>query len=94
LGWFSSLDHSVVDGLVDNLVDRIQGNVQRNIPSLAKRMTQAFIALYQSVVQQDQNQLNAVPPPPPAQVAQLQAEISQLQNKINTLNQFLQTLKP
>ena len=38
------------------------------------------------------NEMNAVPPPSPAQQAAIQASINQLQPKIDALNQFLGTL--
>ena len=53
-------------------------------------MTWAFIDLYQWVIQQYKNEINAVPPPSQAQIAAMQATINQLQSEIKVLQQFLQ----
>ena len=93
LGQFCTLDQGVAQQQVQNLIERIQGNKNPRVPSLAKTMTWAFINLYQSVIQQYNNQINAVPPPSQAQIAALQASIKQLQSEIQVLQQFLKTLQ-
>jgi hypothetical protein len=92
---FCTLDQDVAKQSVQNLIDRIQGNSQTKpaVPSLAKTMTRAFIWLYQEVIQQYQNQINAVPPPSQSQSASLDATIQQLQPEIKVLKQFLKTLQ-
>lgn len=97
---FCSLDRTLADQVVADLLDRItgrvdrdaSGNVTRRIPGVPETMTRAFIGLYTRVIQELQNQMNATPPPPPAQMAAMQAEIDQLQAKIDILQKFLQTL--
>ena len=97
---FCSLDRTVADQVVADLLDRITGrvdrdaagNVTRRIPGVPENMTRAFLGLYRAVIQQLQNQMNATPPPPPDQMAAMQAEIDQLQAKIDILQKFLQTL--
>jgi hypothetical protein len=77
---FCTLDQSMVDQRVQNLLDQIN-----NLPKI---MTQAFLGLYQRAQSQYQAMLNSQPPPTPAEMATLQAQIQQLQGKIDTLNQF------
>jgi hypothetical protein len=98
---FCCTDHAVAQALASELVDRIQGkvvkdddgNVIQYIPCVAERMAQAFIHLYQNVIQELTNQMAAVPPPTPAEIAGMQAEIADLQAKIDTLTQYVQTLQ-
>ncbi len=100
LSRFCSLDLSLAQERVENLIDRIGGVAPKqgpprvnHVPSLAERMAQAYISLYRRVIQELQNQLNAVPPPPPGQIAAIQAEIDDLQQKIDTLEAFRQRLQ-
>jgi len=98
---FCSLDHQLAAERVADLVDRIQGrvdrdqdgNVVRRVPSAAERIIQAFINLYQRVINELQARINADPPPPGGEVAAMQAEINELQARIDALTQFLQTLR-
>ncbi len=100
LASFCSLDRTVADQRVQDLIDRIQGredrdrngNVTRRVRGVPETMTRAFIGLYQWVIQQLQAQLGTTPPPPPGQIAAIQAEIDQLQGKIDVLQKFLGTL--
>jgi hypothetical protein len=62
------------------------------VSSLPEQMAGAFRSLYRAVQDQLNDQINATPPPSPAQVAAMQAEIAQLQVKIDILEKFLSTL--
>jgi hypothetical protein len=95
LAGFCSLDRKLADDRVNDLVNHIQGKKdQRNhIADVAETMTRAFINLYERSIQAYRRLMNATPPPPPGQLANMQAQINQLQQKIDTLNQFLQTLQ-
>jgi hypothetical protein len=97
LASFCTLDMSVVDALVQNLIDQVQGvyGEQIHIPSVAEQMTQAFISLYQQMVQNYQNQINAAKNNPNSQVdtAALQADIATLNQEIATLQAFLAKLQ-
>ena len=90
---FCTLDPATAADQVENLIDRIQGNDDRDISSVAERLAQAFIALYQCVIRELEGQLNAIPPPPPAEAAAIRAEINELNGKIAVLQQFLATLR-
>lgn len=87
-----STDPAFVRSRVEDVVDRIQGNPERRIHGLAYGMTRAFIRLYEAVQEELARQIQAEPPPSPAEVAALRAEIDQLQQKIDVLQQFQQTL--
>lgn len=97
---FCSLDTKLADDRAKDLIDHIKGKVERDaqgritrkIPSVAETMTHGFINLYQRVIRELQNQINAVPPPDPGQVMGMQAEIKTLQGKIDVLQKYLQTL--
>jgi polyhydroxyalkanoate synthesis regulator phasin len=89
LGSFCDIEEDQAKSLVDDLINRIQGNKDRHIPSLADTMTQAFIDLYQRVINALTQQLNTVPPPPPAQASAIKQEIAELQQKIKLLQQPL-----
>jgi len=100
LSRFCSLDLSLAQDRVDNLIDRIGGVAPKqgpppvaHVPSLAERMAGAYIGLYRRVIQELQDQLNAVPPPSPTQIAAIQAEIADLQQKVDTLEAFRQSLQ-
>jgi hypothetical protein len=93
LAGFCDLDRSLADEQVQDLIDRIQGKQDPHVPDVAENMTVAFINLYQRAIQAYNNLMNAQPPPPPAQVQAMQAQINQLQQKIDVLNRFLQTLQ-
>ena len=82
------MDRSLADDRVQDLIDRIQGNKDPHVPDVAENMTLAFISLYQRVIQAYKNMMNVQPPPPPAQVQAMQAQIDQLQQKIDVLNRF------
>jgi len=86
---FCDTDEEQVRSLVDDLVSRIQGNKEQRIPSIADRMTEAFIDLYRRVITALQQQLNSVPPPPPDQMAAINREIAELEQKIQLLQQPL-----
>ena len=96
LARYCGLDHGEVQPLVDDLVDRIQGsverdddgNVTRRIPGVAARMTDAFINLYEAVIDELNDLLDATPPPTPAERAAMRAEIADLEEKIETLRAF------
>lgn len=94
---FCSLDRQTAQDSVDHLVERIAGvrggPGQAHVPSLAEQMARAFRDLYRRVIQELQNQLNAVPPPSPGQTASIQNEINDLQQKIDTLDAFLAVLQ-
>jgi polyhydroxyalkanoate synthesis regulator phasin len=89
---FCTLDQDVAKQHVQDLIDQIQGNSGTGTSNLAKTMTQAFIGLYQGVIQRYKNQINAVPPPSQAQIAALNAAIAPLQSNVKILKQFLKTL--
>ena len=101
LSGFCSLERPLADERVNELIDRIQGKVERDaeghivrrIPDLAERVTRAFIGLYQRAIRAYKELMSADPPPPPGEIAAMQAQIDQIQKKIDTLNQFLQTLQ-
>jgi hypothetical protein len=84
LGGFCDFDPKVADERTKDLVGRIN-----NLP---RTMTQAFINLYERVIQELQRRINANPRPPADQIAAMQQEISQSQAKIDQLNQYLQSL--
>lgn len=77
----------------DQPEDVINELVERRIPELPENMTRRFINLYESAIQAYETLLAAEPPPSPAQIAAMKAEIDQLQKKIDALNQFLQKLQ-
>ena len=76
-------DHEFVRRQVEDLVDRIRGNKSKDPPvsSLPERMAGAFRSLYRAVQDQLNDQINATPPPSPAAIAAMQAEIAQLQHQ-------------
>ena len=91
---FCDLDPATAQREVNELIDRIRGKRDEpRVPGVPEVMTRAFINLYNRVIQELQNRINATPPPPPDQIAAMQAEISQLQGRIATLTAFLQTLQ-
>jgi hypothetical protein len=79
---FDTLDLALAAERVQDLIDRIQGNNAREprVPGVPERMTEAFIRLYQRVIEELRNQPNS------------QAEIAQLEAKIKILEQFKATL--
>ena len=85
-------DQQSAENDVQNLIDRIQGRKDPHVVGVPEAMTLAFIGLYTRAENAYQNEMNAVPPPSPAQQAAIQASINQLQSKIDALNQFLGTL--
>lgn len=89
---FCTRDAAAVDSTVENLIDRIQGRSVRGkpdwIPGVAWHVTETYIAFYQRVVRALEAQLDAVPPPSPADVLAIQAEIGQLEAKIEVLREF------
>ncbi len=98
---FCAVDHQLAEERVADLVDRIQGRVDRDeqgnaihrVPSVAERIIQAFINLYQRVIDELQARINADPPPPAGEIAAMQAEINELQSRIDALTEFLQQLR-
>lgn len=90
---FCSLNREVALERVTNTIDRIQGNDEQEITSVPERMASAFIRLYENVIDELQQRISALPPPPPGEMARMQAEIGQLQGKIDTLREFLARLR-
>jgi hypothetical protein len=96
LARYCGLDHGEVQPLVDDLVNRIQGseqrdadgNVTRRIPGVAMRMTDAFINLYEAVIDELNDLIDGTPPPTAAEIAAMRAEIADLEDKIETLRAF------
>ena len=86
------LETSLIDQIRGGFEQDGEGNVRR-IPSVAERLAEAFIALYERVIRELEARLNAAPPPSPARVAAIQAEINGLNAKIAVLEQFLLTLR-
>ncbi len=93
LAHYCGLDHSDVRPLVDDLIERIYGQPGGNRDrGVALTMTDAFIDLYEAVIDELNDLINATPPPSAAEIAAMQAEIAALEDKINTLNRFRATL--
>lgn len=94
LARYCGLDHGEVQPLVDDLVDRIQGSVERDAngnrrtPGVAMRMTDAFINLYEAVIDELNDLIDGTPPATPAEMAAMRAEIADLEEKIETLRAF------
>ena len=101
-GQFCTSDATVVQQQVNGLLTAIQNVPRRMTDDL---ISQSMVAdgnnpggpphprgLYPWVIWELQNRINAVPAPPPDQVAAMQAQIKQLQQNIDTLQQFLNTL--
>lgn len=86
---FCTLDPDVANQRKEHLIARIEGkvirdaegNVRRRIPSVAERMTEAFIGLYRRVIREYRNR------------GTVGAEIPALEQKISTLTEFLQVLR-
>jgi len=97
LEYFCSLDLQTAQDRVNELIDHIAGvrggPDEPHVASLAEQMAGAFRDLYRGVIQELQNQLDAVPPPGPGQATAIQAEISDLQQRIATLEAFLSLLQ-
>jgi hypothetical protein len=93
---FCSLDHELAQERVEELIDRIVGRPDDDgdggVPSLAERMTRAWIRLYQRVIDELHALMDAQPPPPPGTTAAIQAEIDFLEQQIDILEQYLRTL--
>ncbi len=81
---FCSLDQQQAQTAVQNLIDQIQGKQQPHVASVAEVMAQAFIGLYQSVINQLKQGLG------PGQTSSPQ--IAQLQSEVQILTQFLKSL--
>jgi len=75
---------------VEELIKQIEGDRYSHprIPSLAERMTDAFIGLYKAVQEELQRQIDAGAD----NAAALEAEITALETNINTLEQFKASL--
>ena len=86
-------DRESAQGDVQNLIDHIQGKAgQPPVDGVPRWLAEAFIGCYTAVQAAYNNELNAVPPPSPAQQAAIQASINQLQPKIAAIKQFAGTL--
>ncbi len=92
LSRFCSLDHDEAQERVTDLVDRIRGRPateeQARIPCVAERMTDGFIGLYERVIAELEQLLDADPPPPAAEAAAIRREIAELESRIETLEAF------
>ena len=86
---FCTLDLDKAKQNASDLIDHIQGKDERKHPvaSVAQTMAQAFIGLYQRVIDRLRGPF-APNSPPPA----IQAQIDQFQAKIDILEKFLKTL--
>ncbi len=99
---FCSLSHETAAERTDDVVERIigrterdaDGNVTDHTPSLAERMTRAWIRLYRRVIDELNAAIAADPPPPPGAGAAMEAEIAQLEGRIDVLQKYLQSLEP
>jgi hypothetical protein len=89
---FCTLSHETAGDRAQNTIDRIQGNDDEDIRGVPERMTSAFINLYENVIDELQDRMSAQPPPPPGEMAAMQAEIAELEDKIDTLRQYLATI--
>ncbi|MBN1909450.1 MAG: hypothetical protein JW818_06915, partial [Pirellulales bacterium] len=69
------LDHPGVQREVERTIKRIQGGRENGvrIPSLAERMTQAFISLYKAVQRELEAQISVEPPPPAGQISAMKS---------------------
>jgi hypothetical protein len=99
LAWFCGLDAVALhDNAVVPLVERIVGvyTPQRHVPGVAETMTRSFLSLYQGAIRQLEDQLNADPPPSPAQRARIQSQLdalhAELDPKIAQLQAYLSQL--
>ena len=90
LAIFCTLETSVVNELVSSLIDQIQGKNNPHVAGVAEQMTDAFIALYERMIQDYQNQINALPSG--SDPSGLQATITQLKQYVKQLQQFLKSL--
>jgi len=89
-------DRNLTDKSVEQLIDTIQGKhtKNQNIPSLAERMAQSFLGLYQRALAAFEAILNAKSPPaPPGMVSLAQSQIPELKAKIDILKKFLETIQ-
>lgn len=100
LAQFCSVDLELARDRVERLIDRIEGVAPKDGPppvahvaSLAERMARGYISLYQAVMDELNNMMNAVPPPNPGQLGAIQAEIADLQQKIAILEAFVASLQ-
>jgi len=89
---FCSLDHAMVREEVDRLIDRIQGKRDPRVAGVPENLTRWFIGFYRRAIRELEQLRDSVPPPPPDQIASINAEIADLKKKIATLDSFLQTL--
>jgi len=94
LGGFCSADREAATLPVEDLVDRIQGNPgpPRKIPSLAERMTGAFLGLYKGEIARLKAILDSTPPVLPGESAAILSQIGQLEAKVKQLERFQSTL--
>ena len=89
---FCGLDPTDAAGKQQRLIDRIQGRPARpRVPSVAERMTRAFISLYGRAKREYESMDTTVMPP--AEAAAVRAQIAQLEAKIQTLQEFLAVLR-
>ena len=88
---FCGLDISTVDDSDQNLIDRIQGSDDGSTPGVAEQMTEAFIALYKKMAQDDQNQIDNAASG--TDTSGLKKSIAELQQDISTLEKFLAKLQ-
>ncbi|MCE9547530.1 MAG: pilus assembly protein [Planctomycetia bacterium] len=94
---FCGLDaESVRSGPVESLIQRIRGNDQPHVAGVPETMTRSFLSLYRGAIQKLQSQLDANPPLPADQKAQIQQQLTalkaELDPKIAQLEDFLSKL--
>jgi len=97
---FCEVDHGTAADRVEDLIDRIQGRPAepeqgiRRVPSVAESMANWFrLRFYPRVIRELEDLINAVPPPPPGDIASMQAEIADLKARIGVLTAFVQRLQ-
>ena len=93
LARYCGLEPGEVRPLVDDLIDQIYGEGDGNQDrGVALTMTDAFINLYEAVIDELNDLISATPSPSASEIAAMQAEIADLQQKISILRQFRATL--
>lgn len=83
--------NTVRDQEVNRLVDVRQADGRwrlGEISLLPRTLTRAFLSMYQATEAAMNAELNAMPPPPPARVTFLEAELAHIEQQIDLLQQF------